>query len=229
MHSKQISLTWSLALAFAIVLTIAVSQSAQAQTYKVLYNFTGGHDGASPEADLTIDHGGNLYGTTNGGGVGYGAVFKLARKNSNWIFNTLYSLAGGIDGAGTYSGVVFGPDGSLYGATFGSDGGFGTVFKLQPPVTACKSALCPWVENETAGDHFTPREVIRLMVNLLFTPDQQMLRTKGIVKTLYDPACGTGGMLSVARSTCASSIPTRGWKCSGRTTTTKPSPSAVPT
>jgi type I restriction enzyme M protein len=52
--------------------------------------------------------------------------------------------------------------------------------------------------NETAGDHFTPREVIRLMVNLLFTPDRQILRTKGIVKTLYDPACGTGGMLSVA-------------------------------
>jgi type I restriction enzyme M protein len=52
--------------------------------------------------------------------------------------------------------------------------------------------------NETAGDHFTPREVIRLMVNLLFTPDSQVLRTKGIVRTLYDPACGTGGMLSVA-------------------------------
>jgi type I restriction enzyme M protein len=52
--------------------------------------------------------------------------------------------------------------------------------------------------NETAGDHFTPREVIRLMVNLLFTPDSQILRTKGIVRTLYDPACGTGGMLSVA-------------------------------
>lgn len=52
--------------------------------------------------------------------------------------------------------------------------------------------------NETAGDHFTPREVIRLMVNLLFDPDSQVLRTKGIVRTLYDPACGTGGMLSVA-------------------------------
>jgi type I restriction enzyme M protein len=52
--------------------------------------------------------------------------------------------------------------------------------------------------NETAGDHFTPREVIRLMVNLLFTPDSQVLRTPGTVRTLYDPACGTGGMLSVA-------------------------------
>ena len=52
--------------------------------------------------------------------------------------------------------------------------------------------------NETAGDHFTPREVIRLMVNLLFDPDNHALRTKGIVRTVYDPACGTGGMLSVA-------------------------------
>ena len=52
--------------------------------------------------------------------------------------------------------------------------------------------------NEEAGDHFTPREVIRLMVNLLFMPDSDVLTTKGILKTLYDPACGTGGMLSVA-------------------------------
>ena len=54
--------------------------------------------------------------------------------------------------------------------------------------------------NEEAGDHFTPREVIRLMVDLLFLPDTDILTTKGIVKTLYDPACGTGGMLSVAES-----------------------------
>lgn len=52
--------------------------------------------------------------------------------------------------------------------------------------------------NETAGDHFTPREVIKLMVNLLFVNDKDILRKKGIVKTLYDPACGTRGILSVA-------------------------------
>jgi len=52
--------------------------------------------------------------------------------------------------------------------------------------------------NEEAGDHFTPREVIRLMVNLIFAPDNDTLTTKGIVKTLYDPAAGTGGMLSVS-------------------------------
>jgi len=52
------------------------------------------------------------------------------------------------------------------------------------------------LSNETAGEHFTPREVIRLMVNLLFIEDD--FHKPGIVKTLYDPACGTGGMLSVA-------------------------------
>jgi type I restriction enzyme M protein len=55
------------------------------------------------------------------------------------------------------------------------------------------------LSNETAGEHFTPREVIRLMVNLLFIDDADDVLTKpGIVKTVCDPACGTGGMLSVA-------------------------------
>jgi type I restriction enzyme M protein len=52
--------------------------------------------------------------------------------------------------------------------------------------------------NETAGEHFTPREVIRLMVDLLFIEDEDVLRTRRVVRTLYDPAAGTGGMLSVA-------------------------------
>jgi len=54
--------------------------------------------------------------------------------------------------------------------------------------------------NEEAGDHFTPREIIRLMVNLIFTPDSDILTTKGIVRTLFDPAAGTGGMLSVSEA-----------------------------
>lgn len=54
------------------------------------------------------------------------------------------------------------------------------------------------LSNETAGEHFTPREVIRLMVNLLFIEDADLLTKPGIAKTLLDPACGTGGMLSVA-------------------------------
>jgi type I restriction enzyme M protein len=54
------------------------------------------------------------------------------------------------------------------------------------------------LSNETAGEHFTPREVIRLMVNLLFVEDDEALTAPGVVRTLYDPTAGTGGMLSVA-------------------------------
>jgi len=52
--------------------------------------------------------------------------------------------------------------------------------------------------NETAGEHFTPREVIRLMVSLLFIADDAALSEKGVVRSIYDPTAGTGGMLSVA-------------------------------
>ncbi len=51
--------------------------------------------------------------------------------------------------------------------------------------------------NEEAGEHFTPREVIKLMVNLLLSPEKDLARSH-VVKTIYDPTCGTGGMLSVA-------------------------------
>lgn len=54
------------------------------------------------------------------------------------------------------------------------------------------------ISNETAGEHFTPREVIRLMVNLLFVEDDDVLSKPGIVRSIYDPTAGTGGMLSVA-------------------------------
>ncbi|CAN5476154.1 class I SAM-dependent DNA methyltransferase [soil metagenome] len=52
--------------------------------------------------------------------------------------------------------------------------------------------------NETAGEHFTPREVIRLMVSLLFIADDEALTKPGVVRSIYDPTAGTGGMLSVA-------------------------------
>lgn len=54
--------------------------------------------------------------------------------------------------------------------------------------------------NETAGDHFTPREVIRLMVSILFIHDDKLLATPGTVRKLLDPACGTGGMLAEAQN-----------------------------
>ncbi|PVA05268.1 type I restriction-modification system subunit M [Thalassorhabdomicrobium marinisediminis] len=54
------------------------------------------------------------------------------------------------------------------------------------------------ISNETAGEHFTPREVVRLLVDLLLANDEEALSGKGIIRRVYDPACGTGGMLSVA-------------------------------
>ena len=54
------------------------------------------------------------------------------------------------------------------------------------------------ISNETAGEHFTPRDAIRLMVNLLFIEDDEVLSRPGTVRTIYDPTAGTGGMLSVA-------------------------------
>ena len=57
--------------------------------------------------------------------------------------------------------------------------------------------------NEDAGQHYTPREVIKLMVNLLFMGDEKIIDDSDVIKTIYDPACGTGGMLSVAKETIA--------------------------
>ncbi|MCQ9154719.1 SAM-dependent DNA methyltransferase [Acidomonas methanolica] len=54
------------------------------------------------------------------------------------------------------------------------------------------------ISNETAGEHFTPREVIRLIVDLIIVNDDEKLRGQGIIRQIYDPACGTGGMLALA-------------------------------
>ena len=63
------------------------------------------------------------------------------------------------------------------------------------------------LSNETAGEHFTPRDAIRLMVNLLFIEDDEVLTRRGVVRSIYDPTAGTGGMLSVAGEHLASLNP----------------------
>ncbi|MGA2371011.1 MAG: choice-of-anchor tandem repeat GloVer-containing protein [Candidatus Korobacteraceae bacterium] len=132
-----------------IVLLAAIA--AQAQTFTTLHSFTGGSDGAIPEAGLTMDAAGNLYGTTaNGGHTGCfsscGTVFKLKHEASGWILNPLYAFSGS-DGANPEARVIVGPDGNLYGTTaYGGTADQGTVFKLSPPPSACKAFLCPWTE-----------------------------------------------------------------------------------
>jgi len=135
-----------------LALTVALTESVQAQTYRVIYNFTGGADGGFPEAGLTMDRAGNFYGTTvyggegcpNGEPPGCGTLFKLAHRGSGWVLATIYRFQGGSDGANPHAQVVIGPDGSLYGTTYlggtGCDGyGCGTVFKLSPGPNATGS------------------------------------------------------------------------------------------
>jgi uncharacterized repeat protein (TIGR03803 family) len=96
---------------------------------KVLHSFTGGVDGAYPEAGLVRDSAGNLYGTTEGGGAyGAGVVFKLDKTGAESL---LYSFTGGADGANPWAGLVRDSAGNLYGTTeAGGADNDGVVFKL---------------------------------------------------------------------------------------------------
>ncbi len=134
-----------------------------ASTFSRLHAFSNGQDGAYPLAGLTKDRAGNLYGTASGGGLGYGTVYKLTYKGSGWTFGPLYEFQEGNDGAFPDAPVTIGPDGSLYGtANQGGPDGDGTVYRLRPPVTACRAALCPWSETQlyaftgTGGDGYYP-------------------------------------------------------------------------
>jgi len=143
----------ALALALAYALTMIATQLAQAQTFTVLHNFTGGADGAQP-VGLTMDPSGNLYGTTSSGGVqggcyghGCGVVFKLSRAGSGWIFSPLYTFTGGNDGALPFARVIVGPNRTLYGTTaLGGANDTGVVFNLRPPAHAMGRVSSSWTE-----------------------------------------------------------------------------------
>src|SRR4051812_7871945 len=139
---------------FAIVFGLVLFQPplARAQGYQEIHHFARS-DGYHPHAGLTIDAGGKLYGTTfQGGSADYGTVFRLSRAGTGWVLNMLYSFQGPSDGVHPAARVVFGPDGALYGTT--SQGGdmecdilgCGTVFRLQPPPTTCKTVVCTWTK-----------------------------------------------------------------------------------
>jgi uncharacterized repeat protein (TIGR03803 family) len=124
-----------LTIAFAVA--VGMTPPAQAQTFSVIHTFSG-VDGATPAGRLTMDKAGNLYGTTVYGGTSHdGNVFKMSRRSSGWTITPLYSFSGS-DGNNPENGVVFGPDGSLYGSTFG------TVFNLKPSPTRPPTVFSPW-------------------------------------------------------------------------------------
>ena len=95
----------------------------------VLYSFTGGSDGKSPNGSLVLDAANNLYGTTvTGGAYGFGTVFKLDTTGKETV---LYSFLGGANGQYPWAGLAFDSAGNLYGTTLGGGAsGYGTVFKL---------------------------------------------------------------------------------------------------
>ena len=124
--------TAALTLITILLAAALAAPSSQAQTYKLLHNFTGGlQDGSGPYAGLVRDGAGNLYGTTVWGGAhGWGTVFKL---DSSGAERVLYSFANNPDGAKPYAGLLLDPAGNLFGTT--EDGGSsynGTVFKIDP-------------------------------------------------------------------------------------------------
>lgn len=128
-----------LAFAFTIFL---LGVSAFGQTESVLYNFTGGSDGSGPTGNLIFDAVGNLYGTTDAGGVndgngGKGVVFELVSAGAGaWTEAVLYAFQGGpSDGQVPDGGVVSDTAGNLYGVTdFGGAHNLGTVYELSPAV-----------------------------------------------------------------------------------------------
>jgi len=106
----------------------------------ILHTFTGSPDGAYPFLGaLILDQAGNLYGTTADGGhsgcvgSGCGIVFKLSPGADGWTETILYTFTGGADGGNPYAGVLFDPQGNLYGTTFaGGSSNAGTAFELSP-------------------------------------------------------------------------------------------------
>lgn len=119
----------SVVMAFVLALATAATPRAQAQTFSVIHDFTGGSDGGNPLAGFTIDAGGNLYGTTNAGGAyGAGTIFKVTATGNEIV---LHSFKGGTDGANPQASLVMDAVGNLYGTTnAGGPSGAGTVFKV---------------------------------------------------------------------------------------------------
>jgi uncharacterized repeat protein (TIGR03803 family) len=103
-------------------------------TESVIYSFYGGSDGLYPNGGMVFDLAGNLYGTTNQGGMsGAGTVFQLTlQSNGSWSESVLYSFQGGSDASRPVGPVIFDGAGDLYGVAGGGSHGHGAVFKLTP-------------------------------------------------------------------------------------------------
>jgi uncharacterized repeat protein (TIGR03803 family) len=123
------------ALSFVVIAALLVVAAPRGACQTDLYDFTGGSDGRYPSSRLTFDGVGNLYGTTESGGLGFGTVFELSPDgHGGWNESVIYSFSGGLDGANpTYSPVIFDNVGNLYGTAYlGGAKRQGVVFRLTP-------------------------------------------------------------------------------------------------
>ena len=124
-----------MALAFVPALAVALTPRAQAQTFSVIHNFTGGSDGGYPLDGFAVDAAGNFVGTTSAGGAsGVGTVFKVTVNGKETV---LHTFTGGTDGANPEAGLfIDAKTGNLYGTTnAGGAYGAGTVFEVTPKGT----------------------------------------------------------------------------------------------
>ena len=145
----------------------------------MLYGFTGSRDGYEPRARLTMDHAGNLYGTTTyGGAMGHGTVFRLVPPASGgvpWKETILHSFQPTSDGVAPMAGLSWGKNGALYGTTAFSgnpERGCGMVYSLTP-----SQGLGTWTETVlynfkgSSSDGCTPE------ANIIVAPDGTLYST----------------------------------------------------
>ncbi len=143
--TKSLLITTVCLAIFVAAVPFAGSAVGSGSSEKVVYNFSGGSDGANPAGALVADKAGNLYGTTSEGGssncsAGCGVVFELTPPSAAggaWTETVLYRFTGGTDGAAPQSNLIFDAAGNLYGTTGGGGdtSSDGTVFQLTPPST----------------------------------------------------------------------------------------------
>jgi uncharacterized repeat protein (TIGR03803 family) len=163
----------------ALLMTVFAlsAQIANAQSFQVIHNFTGAGDGAAPRSGLTMDAGGNFYGTTSAGGTAnLGTAYRLKRAGSGWTLSPLFIFTGNDSGGTPYGRLTIAADGTLYGTTTigGNENGgchplgCGIIFCLTPPPTPPHSALTLW--NQTSIVRFGQAQGKAPMGDLIFDP-----------------------------------------------------------
>jgi uncharacterized repeat protein (TIGR03803 family) len=202
---------------------IPPAKGKSAWTETILYDFTGGADGAHPVALLVADSAGNLYGTTSTAGeagCGCGTVFELTRPAAGataWSLTVLHSFLGAPDGATPAAGLAFDKSGNLYGTTetggaYGdTEFGNGTVFKLTKPAGAGawpETILHSFNASKTDGGSPTGELTLDASGNLYGTTDYggsgiepiSGIVGSGTVFELTKPAAGTAWKSTILHS-----------------------------